>query len=331
MKNPWHSLEMIGGYPAFPAMWQSYAGAQYAALKTLCLRVSAYEPQSYPCPRDCGCWHRIVRNQDRTAAVATCCCKPSTCPDFPLTIEDITPLEVNPAKLGRALCQALLLHTRFADFPLNMTWQIGSWSADAASAIFTIQSDPYDLRTVIAELGLRLQRPYILLAPTSDLLNAKSQELLAHAKAAFFPLDTTVILTDHGTLLPAKTPGELFAQFNPQPKDSIAENVARQTVALAKALDSEQPFRKAPVYSVFLLYCVEGLPVNEVAKKCRCVRSVVFTRLKLLRQKFGRNPSELRQYSAQFERIEASLSDPRARSIYRQGAAYGHQAQESEE
>ncbi len=61
------------------------------------------------------------------------------------------------------------------------------------------------------------------------------------------------------------------------------------------------------------LHSCGGLPKEPI-------RSV--TRLKLLRQNLGRHPAELRHYSTQFERIEESLSDPRARNTYRKGAVY---------
>jgi hypothetical protein len=37
----------------------------------------------------------------------------------------------------------------------------------------------------------------------------------------------------------------------------------------------------------------------------------------------GRNPAELRPFASQFEAIEASVSDPRARRLDRQRVLYG--------
>jgi hypothetical protein len=124
-------------------------------------------------------------------------------------------------------------------------------------------------------------------------------------------------------LLALKAPGELLAKFSPEPAGGGSEGVARQTLALAKSLDSQNRFRKAPLYTVFLLYCQEGLTPDQIARKCRCARSIVFTRLDFLRQKLGGNLAALRQHSDHFERIENSLSDSRARRIYRSGALHG--------
>src|SRR5690348_4076753 len=130
------------------------------------------------------------------------------------------------------------------------------------------------------------------------MLDASCQAMLENSGAAFFPLATTVNLTPTGVLTPTRSPAELFARFRPEPRDSVDEDVARQTLALAKALDSDRRFRKASIYTVFLLYCSDGLSADQIARKCACARSVVFDRLKILREKLGRDPAELRQYSS---------------------------------
>lgn len=56
--------------------------------------------------------------------------------------------------------------------------------------------------------------------------------------------------------------------------------------------------------------------------------SVIFDRLKLLRQKLGRDPADLRQYSSHFEAITDSLSDARASRIHRQSAIDGPESSE---
>src|SRR5438128_57685 len=42
-----------------------------------------------------------------------------------------------------------------------------------------------------------------------------------------------------------------------------------------------------------------------------------YSRLKPLRKKLGRDPAELRQYPSHFDNLGQSLSDPRARRVYR--------------
>ena len=181
----------------------------------------------------------------------------------------------------------------------------------------TIQWDDHEFRSVVAEVVARLGRPFIFLAPTSAHLDAPCQELLAHAGAGFFGLDSHVLLNAQGDFQSRIAPGELFARLTPKPIEPVPEDVARQAFSLVRALSSQHTSRKAPVYTVFCLYCIEGLTIKQVAKRCGCARSLIFSRLKLLRQKLGRDPAELRSYSAQFNDIEDSLSDPRARRINR--------------
>ncbi len=297
-------------------------GEDFPSFKSLCLETRQMLARSFPCPRNCGCAQRVIHHEDGSI-VGVCQCDPPTCPNRQLTPADITPLQLSWSRLGRAVCEAFDLNSKPAQLGIPSTVQFASYSADAVPVILTIQTDRHVFHRAVAELVARLRRSFILLAPTSRLVGAACHELLANVGAGFFALESTVLLSAQGSLRSVRAPGELFARFTPEPKDSVGEDVARQTLALARALNSAQRFRKAPLYTVFLLYCAEELSADQIARRCGCARSVVFTRLKLLRQKLGRHPAELRQYSTHFERIEESLSDPRARNIYRKGAVYG--------
>jgi hypothetical protein len=103
----------------------------------------------------------------------------------------------------------------------------------------------------------------------------------------------------------------------------VPESVARQVFALVHELETDGRRLKAPIMRVFRLYCMDGLTAVNVARRCGCSKSLVLLRLKQLRTKLGRDPAELRQFSSHFEQIEASLSDPRAKRIYRKGALNG--------
>jgi hypothetical protein len=128
-----------------------------------------------------------------------------------VTPADIEIWELSWSSLGRALCRALELEPRFDELPLYSTCQIGAWSAEALPVFLSIQSEPEDFRSAIAELVARLQSPFLLFAPTAAHLSANCRELLTHARAGFFPLDSTVVFTGNSTLRTVKPPGELFA------------------------------------------------------------------------------------------------------------------------
>ncbi len=312
---PWPSLHRIPGLAALVPQWEILAGPQFPALRKLCLQPANWTVPAFACPRDCGCRHYVILRHDRAGAVAACRCEPPACPDFELSMADITPLEVSKPALAAAIRSAFGLSGHYADLRLPETFQVGAWSADLVPVILTIQFDSRTFRSVIAELGSSLRRPYILLAPTAGHMDANCQALLARDSAGFFPLDTTTVLTDDGRLLPAKSPGELFARFNPEPKDAVSDNAAIQAFALVKALDNECPVRKAPIITVFRLYCMDGLSAQKIAHRCHCTTGLVFMRLRAIRAKLGRDPAELRQLATNFHAIDRSLSDPRARRI----------------
>src|SRR6267142_4672979 len=236
MPTVWQCLEEIPGLIALPAAWRDLTSENFAPFQALCLQTSARLATYIPCPLACGCDHFVIRRHDGAGAIAVCCCNPDTCPDIPLTLADITALEVSWTKLGRALCQALGLDTKIAKLPLPGTRQIGCWSADAVPVILTIQWKSQAFRSVIAELGFRLGRPFILLGPTNAYMDANCDELLAHARAAFFPLETIVILTPQGTLLPRSPPGDLFAKFTPESERSQKATPPPPRYALRKGL-----------------------------------------------------------------------------------------------
>ena len=199
---------------AVPSVWQRRTGEQFEAFKALCLQEWTSPIYHFACPL-CYCCHRVRHRSDGTF-VGICRCEPAGyCADIPLTLADITPLEVNWSRLSRAICRALGLDTKSAALALHTAAQIGSWSADAVPVILSIQTDRFVFRSVLAELGMRLRRRFILLAPTSTHMTVHCDELLDHAKAAFFSLDTIVTLTHNGTLQPTKTPANSSPNSRP--------------------------------------------------------------------------------------------------------------------
>lgn len=353
----WSFLERLPGLTALPVVWRQHLGAEYAAFKRLCLQAETWQAAWYPCAREqpCGCWHEVRWEPGQGGAVAVCQCEPvrlvemrfervagqeggewrlapvgslaamvetaprGKCADLALTLEEVTPLKVHRARLAREICRALSLEAKYEELPLPNTFQAGTWSAESVPVIVTIQAESQPLRQVVSELALRLGRPFILLGPTHRLVSVATEELLAHARSGFLALENCVELTAEGGLRAAQPPGVLLARWTPQPREG-QEDAARQLFALAKALDSVPGMQKAPPSAVLQLYCVEGLGILEIARRLKCHRALVWGRMKLLRQKLGRSLNELREMSGQFEKIEESLRDPRARRIHRASA-----------
>jgi hypothetical protein len=237
--------------------------------------------------------------------------------EIPLTLADISPLEVSWSKLGRALAHALGLQSKFASLPPPNTVQFGAWSADAVPAILTIQACHSAFFRVVPELVARLQRPFLLFAPTRNHFDAQSLDLLSRVRAAFFPLDSTVMLAEDGRLRPAKSPGELFAEFIPQPRE-VDEDVARRAFALVTTLDTERPMKPPALLTVFRLYCIAEMSAAQIAQKCRSSKTAVMSRLKLIEARTGVAPIDFRRISSHLAKIDESATDSRAGRIHRQ-------------
>ncbi len=320
----WSALEQMPGLNAIPAAWTSLMGPAFQTLKEPFFCKQPQPARVCFCEK-CCCVHEVITPGPGTpgpagsgsglspalppspapsapsSLVAVCQCKTGGCPDIPLTPADLVIWELSWTRLGRALCRALELDPRSDVLPVLNTRQIGSWSADAVPVFLTIQTEPEDLRGAIAELVARLQDRFILLAPTANHLNATCRELLSHAKAAFFPLDSTVHFTEHATFRPAKAPGELFAQFNPQPEASVAQDTARKAMAIIRALDFGPP--PTPL-TVFRLYCLQGLSVHRIALELDSSPPTISRRLKAIRKATGKAPAELRPFSPYFDSRE---------------------------
>lgn len=313
--SPWSSLEALPGLIALSRVWHARLDGMFERVKALILQENSTLAQLLPCPRGCGLAHDIVCRSDGSL-VATCYGDPNRPQEIPLTVADITPLEVSWSRLGRALCQALGLDSRFRTLQPPNTIQFGAWSADAVPAVLTIQAYPCAFRRVVSELVAELRTPFMLFAPTSSHLDVPSLGYLTGARAAFFPLDSTVLLTGDGRLCPAKSPGELFAQFTPQPKETD-EEVARRAFALVRTLDSERPMKPPTLLTVFRLYCMEEMSAAEIGRRFRCSKATVISRLNLIRQRTGADPENLRRLCVWLDKVAEDASDPRASRIRR--------------
>ena len=318
--SPWPCLEALPGLIALPRVWRARLGAAHERMQALILQESPNLAQLLPCPRGCGLAHDIVSRPDGSL-MATCCGDPSQPQEIPLTLADITPMEVSWSKLRRVLCEALGLHDKPAALAPPNTIQIGAWPADGMPAILTIQVCRATFRHVVAELAARLQGPFILLAPTSDHFDAPCQELLAHARAGFFPLETTVLLGENGRLRPVKPPGELFAQFTPSRKETDESEAARVFRLFGELLGMGTDL-VAPPARVFDLMVFKKITKAETALECRCVASLITKRVALIEKQFAMPIERLRAFASDLkERQRTVKGDRYARKKH--GAARG--------
>src|SRR5205823_1044426 len=82
---------------------------------------------------------------------------------------------------------------------------------------------------------------------------------------------------------------------------------ARRVCLVLDELDSGSRRKNPSLAAVFRLYFVQELPVAKVARKCRCSVGTIMNRLKLLQEKTGATPEQLRRVSPHFERLYGDL------------------------
>jgi hypothetical protein len=197
--------------PAVPAIWRERLGDGFAPFHRAFLQARPEPAHRFPC-RKCGCAHQII-GQDRETVIAACDCDPWNCEDLILSPSDIQILELNWARLGRALCHALELQPRLADLALPAARQIGAWSEEALPVILSVPADAREFQQLILALAARLGRRFILLAPGADCFDAGGQEILVRAEAEFLAVNAHVQLACDGTLQAVHPPSALFARF----------------------------------------------------------------------------------------------------------------------
>lgn len=317
MNGFWQSLEEIPGQTAGPAEWRGWVGTDFDVLQERFFTRGKDRALAVPCPKQCGCEHDVVDHDDGTL-VGVCSCDPWKCENIELSAADAARWGLDWKRFGRAIAKAFGVEPKESDLAAPACVQIAALGTDLP-VILTIHGDGEEFRSAMAQLVTQLHEHFVVLAPTARFYNAHTAGLLRNAHAGFFDLETWMKLTPNG-LRALKSGGELFSPFLPAMKEAVSDNVARQLFALLEQLDSETVVRKAPVSQVFRLYCVKGLSRNEVAKRCGCVPSLITERLHAIHRKLGRKPIELRVLSSQFESIDDSLSDSRARHIHRKSA-----------
>lgn len=315
----WCCLEQLRGLCGVQAGWERYLEDRFPSFRDAFLLARPEPARFYPCPKACGCAHEVVVHGPNDI-VGVCRCENDSCRTLALSAQQVVVWQLNWRRMGQALARALNLEPRFAQTGLPQTWQLGAWSADAVLAFLTVQHEADGFHSIVAALVAGLRKPFILFAPTAQHLELRAHQLLTSAGALFLSMEGCVGFSPHTGLHALKAPGELLAPLTPQPGEAMEESEARNAFALVRALDAGQPVRKAPLYTVFRLYCVEGLTVEQVAKRCRCARSLIFSRLNALRNKLGASPRQFRQYAGHFERLEESLTDARARHVRRDEA-----------
>ena len=280
--SPWDCFDAIPGCSASAALWQNHLREHFDLFRNAFLVSSAPSHQAFH--------ENNAENVDSA------------------NVENGNILQLDWDKLGMALCTAFGLNRILMELPLPATRQIGSWSTNAVPAILTIQTDRQMFRQVICELAVPLRAPFILVGPTSSHMNAACYELLSNFHAEFFSLSAHMLFSDYGGLRLRGSAGDLFRAFTPEPREVLDEDTTRRAFALIKVLDQKQNFQPPTPATVFRLYCIDGLNISEIARKCRCSRGTILNRLKFIQKHTGLAAKAMRRFSGVMEASSATGS-----------------------
>lgn len=320
MPRLWQILDTIPGTAAVSAVWKAGLGDQFDIFRPAFLRALPQPAKSFPCPRDCGCAHAIVKHGDGKI-VAVCRCEPSRCHDIRLASEDCIVLALNWQALGRAISKALGVKAREADIGIRNAMQIGAYTEKAIPVILTIQNDRDGFRQAITAIASRLRDRFILIVPTAEFMDAACQEILAGTQAGLILLETSVILTPQGMLKTIQPSDVLLAKFKPDEKELMPETIALQVFQIVEKLDTDRPMKAPTLLTVFRLYCMQCMPANQIVRKIHCSKGTVINRMEMLRERVG-DLEKLRLYSPQFNKIEDDIAEAKGRYIHRKSQIY---------
>ena len=124
------------------------------------------------------------------------------------------------------------------------------------------------------------------------------------------------------------------AQTTPPPEpaelDLEERGFAAKVLWLLTTLDPKKRLRRAPPIHVFNLYYQQRLEPAEIARICKCDRSLIFRRLASIRESLPWSPEQLHEVSPHVEAMEDALTDDRAEHIDHEHAPYGDEDSDRE-
>jgi hypothetical protein len=124
------------------------------------------------------------------------------------------------------------------------------------------------------------------------------------------------------SLLEPVRPGSDGPGIPDSDEDENSRKIALKAFDIATRLDDGSNRKKRPSHlEVLREYCVEGLTVDGIRRKCRCSKGTVINRKKDLEKMLGRSLESFMQYAGTLQKAEKALRDGRATRIYRKALA----------
>ena len=236
MSELWRWLEHYAGPVAVPAQWRQRLGADYETVRPIYLRKRDGRAYVHPCPHGCGCDHELVWHPDGRI-VAVCQCESEDCDAFEVPPEEAVMLEVNLPRVARAVGAALCGEAREMDLGVPGAQQVGAVGRAAVPVVLLVRTEAPAFRASLAELVARLRRPFVLLAPTSQFLDAPGHELLANASAEFLDLQSHLTMSADGSLHASEAARAVLARLGQPTAPIVSAGVAPEEPTTKAALD----------------------------------------------------------------------------------------------
>ncbi len=211
----WQALERVPGATATQGEWRTLLGPEHDDVWRM-FRPNGKTAFSVPCSAHppCQCHHEVIEHAPDDL-VAVCRCGDCVEPSVMLQRSDTVLYEFRRQELVGALTLILSLQPDSSqDAVAPGLFRLGTYSPFAGYrfpvflAINVAQED-FDGSVAIA-ISLA-DGPFILLAPTSDYLNARLEGLLRGRKACFLALNEIAGLDDKGRLV--KTVDDPLGEF----------------------------------------------------------------------------------------------------------------------
>ncbi|MDH5527833.1 MAG: hypothetical protein OEY97_11060 [Nitrospirota bacterium] len=261
----WRALERVPGLAAVPAEWQEHLGEEWDIAQSL-FRPRQDLATSVPCPSapKCECTHAVVTHSPDDI-VAVCRCQPRRCETAPLKRSDIVAYEVDRKTLGAAAAAAVGAESAWSAVDgLAMTWRIGAFAIDPdsrAPVYMTTQITADDFQHVIGKLVAVTDGPFVLVAPTHDLLRSADEALLERRNVCFLTLADLLAWDEKGALAPAQSPHKTLDEtraklrgeaFPPTEQAAYCRAITHESAFTMDADEYKALVARSPEFAVFI-------------------------------------------------------------------------------
>lgn len=327
MSSPWRALEAICG-SAVKAEWTYKAGGKFGPLLETYLRPLKDErAKVHPCPCRPECYHRVIRHPNRIVAV--CEDREFACDDFELSDADLIPYELNWKMLGRAVASAFGCEHIDSQVGIQGVRQIAAFSGFAMPLFLTIHRQPETFREAIARLVAGMPKPFVVLAPSGQWMDANCHAMLGR-ECGFLDLESHITLTEDGKLRSNRLGGELLSPFLPENVEPVRQSELKRITEILGKMGAKPSSKKADPVTVFNLVVIKGLSQREAAKKCRCAPSLIHLRVGEIERIFDFSLKELRSFATDLIELDSVVKGSMGRKARSYRSVERHQFGEDE-